>query len=834
MPMHVGQDQQPNIGNFQMGTTVQVSAVNAPPVGFDPRIKDTLNKANATQTQNQQQTSTDPNRPILPTPTQDPLSSLQSLITAFKQLNPNKTNTSDKTSDNGQGEALTPDDQRAAYAYDFNNELTAYAQQNNLSESDVAQLRFAFYNPDAKVSGKLSDGSDLNQILKTVTDKAQGDTKADGIDISKLNPQVDNKAFNLNISDAYNAAFEAAVNADPSLSPDEKAALIYQHYNPSPTVPGVNQKALQQFEKAALQTITKQNGIPPGWSPALNNEMYNAALNGGFQVNLQMNLDDYSSSNHLTDQQIASLKVAIQDPNNPGLSPDIKAMAQAIMAKTISDTKTDSNLPVNWQPSAEQMKNVFADISNNMVTTSLVQIQEMLRTATTQVSLLMPDGPAKQHTMDLLMTISRAIVEARSTIYELQMANSETAKQQTAAKLGMQEQQIREQKDQNDAVAKQIAKQQSMGDAMKVLGPIMKIFEVILNILTGGLFGAIFGALDSQFQIVSKAITAIVKGVCDLVDKMIPDNSNPDLMRFKEGLKAFLQLVVMVLIIAVAGPALMALGPMQFVNIIVKMFTESDIIKNFCLMCGIPKEAVQWVVMAMVMAITIAIAVLSCINPANAIPMITNAVAKIAEGVMKVVQKVMAIIEKVMDFIKNIKILNKIIEFVEDVGKSAKKVVEAVIDKVKEITEKIMDKVKSTFTKIFEKLMTKLEESKSLDKLASFVKNTAEKVTSKDHEFLGDVLKYVGVAQAVTSAAASGIRGGMNLSMAKIADTKGQHEAAIAELEAMVKMLQKILNSILEGLSGINDQLNDLKGLHDNLLAGLQQTLQKTTSIQIT
>ena len=838
MSMNVGQGQA-NVTNFQVGGNVQASGFDTSnsAIGFDPRIRDTLNKSaqeiiDKSLNGNEQNGAS---RPVLPTPTADPLTQFQALMSVFSSFQTtgtqtSKTNNTSLENQTSSDSEVTADDERAAYGEDFNNLLTAYAKANNLSENDVAKLRFAFYNSDANASGQLSDGSDLTQVLQTLTKQAQESAKANGYDVSKLSPPIDNSAYNLNISDAYNSAFEKAVNADPSLNADQKAALIYQHYNPVPTVPGVNQKTLETFQKAALQNVAKEFGIPPGWTPELNSQIYNAGLTGGFKVNLQMNLDDYASSNNLSEAQLSALKNAIQNPNDPNIPADIKAMAKSVMDKTIQDTKTQNALPVNWQPSVGEISNVFSDIASDPVTTGFVQMREMLNSAAKQIQLLLPDGPFKSKTFDLLMIISKAIIEAQNTVYELQQSHSEMSKKEGTAKLGMQDQQIREQKEQNEEIAKQMKKQQEMALAMKILGPIMKILEVIMNIVTGGLFGAIFGVLDQKFNIVTKIIQGLVDGVCKFIDALIPSNGNPDLERFKSGLKAFMQLVVMVLVLAVGAPALMALGPMKFIEIGIRLFTESDIIKQFCLMCGIPKDKIQWVVMAISIAISIAVAVVLCINPANAVTAVTNLATKITETVMSIVQKVMTVMEKVMDFLKNIKILGKIVQFLEDVGTKVKDIVNKVVDKIKEILDKVVDKVSDVLNKILDKL----KQNKIMEKVGDFLENIITKIKNDDQAFMQNILKWVNLGQSVVGAAQSTVSGVSNLSQMKVADTRGKHEAQIQELETMIKMLQKILDSLLHGLSGFGEQLSELKAVHDSLLTGLQDVLNKTTSIRIT
>lgn len=815
-----------NYSNFQVGEPGEVNTI-PPTLGEDPRSTDTANKSTQTAKPN---SFTAPGSPQLPAPSEaaqkDPTLLTNGLFQPQALLSHLQTQAqTNANNQNSNTQPLTDEGQRTLYANNFNAALTSYAKANNLSSSDVAKLTFAFYNSTATTEGtKLSSGADLNQILQTLTGQAQQETLKAGVDVSKLNPAVDSSSYNLSLSDAYNAAFEKAVNSDTSLSPEDKAALIYQHYNPSPALKGVDQNKLKQLQNAALKQTSQKFSTPAGWKPPLNNAMYNGALKGSFQVNLKLNLDEYAGQNNLNATELAALKKAIENIKDPSIPSALKAIAQQIINKTISETKVQNQLPVNWQPSAEQMKNAFKDISSNLATTSLVQAREMLNTSMAQLQLLMPNGPGKQKTIDLLMTISKAIVEAQNTIYEIQTSRSQQAKQQATAKLGMQLQQVREQQEKEKEMQKQQGKSGFLGVLMKIIEPVIKVITVLMAVATGGLLGLVFAILDSTLNLTGKLIEAIVDIVSKLIDKIIP-SGNGFLDGLKAGLRAITQLFVM------ATMAIMAvgmLGPQLVTTMFTTMLTESDIIPDFCQMCGISREHAQYIAMAVGMAITITIGILSCINPAAAVPAVTQATARAAASTAKILKQVMDVIQKAVDLVNSVKILSKAISVTGKIVKKALQELSEVVNVIGSVAKRIADTTFRVLGNVLSKILKSAKGAKALELIEKLLTKAL-----KNPNTFNRILAGISITQSTLTAVKSGIQGGMNVSQAIIASVRGKYDAIIEELQAMIKQLQKVLDDLLDSLSGLGEDLLSVKGLHDNLLKGLQDTLQKTTSIQI-
>ncbi len=834
MDLNVGQQQTSsnNLGNFQVGSsgpTTNVGVVN----GFSPRTNDTLGKSTAPGTPNGGVANS--GRPDLPPPV-DPVSP-QETITNFLQL----LNQSVLSEFGEETPQESNEDPQAQYSSDFNSALSQYAEKNGLSQNDVNELQFAFYNPGTtSPNTQLSNGSTLGQVLMGLINQAQSAAVSQGINVSTLNP-VDNTAFNLNISDSYNTAFENAVN-NSNLSADQKATLLFIYYNPSYPLPtnDPNITALlammPNFTTEAQQQMSQNFGVPPGYTPQPNNQMYNASLNSSFSVNLQMELNNYASANNLTDDQIAEIKNAIENPNDPSIPPAILAIAKGILSAATTQTEAQNNLLIDWQPSSAQLANVFNNISSSPVITSVVQARELLKSAMNQIKLLMPNGPDKETVMDLLQAVSQAIMKAQNTIYALEEADSQAAQKETSAKLDMQQLEIKDQQAEQQTTAQQSGKQQQMSQVMQILGPIIEAVSIVAAIATGGLLsgvvGAVFAIVNTQFNVVGQLTNAVSSAVSNLVSQ-IPANGDPNLERLQDALQVILQVVILtVIVVAVSGQ----LPPSQLLNFAMDTFSQSTILSSFCDMCGIPQQDVVWIGLALTLAVTITVTVVSCVDPANlfsSTPEYVFAAEEVGDDTMNATIEVSGVVNRTVDTVEGAG------QIAEGAANPAEDLEEAgdESDEIFQVTQstaqRILEDTNDTINDVINSVMNQIKNTKAFDKFIELLEKVGEKL-GNNPKILSWMQRIFNITQSLLNAAYSGVQGGMAISEAKIDLAVAQYEPEIADLEAMIKNLEKILDSIMNSLSGLTDDLKDLTGVLDNTFSSLESTLSQTTSIQTT
>lgn len=819
MGINVGHNRYSSDGNFQVGGTETDANVGI----FNPQNQDTIDLAG--QTGLVEHPLNISGKPDLVQP-MEPVADLGLVSNLLQSIGPSHVPAPQQSP----GQVIK--DQQAIYTGNFYSELDLFAQANNLSEDDKAQLVFAFYNPDANTPNiKLKNGSSLAEVLKTLIGKAQTDSAGEGVDISQLGP-VDNTAFNLNLSDGYNIAFEQAVNNSDDLTQDEKATLIFMHYNPDTNIPNVSTKLLAMqadLEKAALQQIGPQLGIPANWQPPLNSNIYNGTLNKEFQTNLQIAFDDYASTNGLSDEQIIAVKSAIQNMKDPNIPADIKAAAQKILDQATKTTQSDHNLPIEWQPSVEQMSSIFSDISSDPVVSAFVQASEMLNSAINKIKLLMPDGPEKTTTMALLEAISQAINKARASIYELEQANSQLARRETIAKVDAQQQILREQQAERKDIGKQLEKQQKMHSVMKILDPIMKVMEVAMIVATGGLMGVVFFALDTKYHLVDMLIKQIVKAAGEVADALIPANASPDMQRLKEGIKIMVQVAIMMAVLAffsTAGSSV--ISPMQLMNVGMKIFTESEIVNDFCAMVGIPKKDVVWVILAVALTFTLVMAIVAIASPgAGAGAARTGATIAAGQAERLTVQ----VTENVGNTMEIIEVEQVLVREGAAQANTASRIAREAVETSQNMIQKMMDQVNQSINNVLNSISNGIKNIKAFQKFLELLEKISGKLDSHQ-KALSRFLTGVSVIQSLVNAGASGIRGGVAITQLEIVKIKKKHEPLIVELQAMIKMLQKLIDSILRSLEGASEDLTDLGKLHSDLLRNLSNLLKETTSIR--
>lgn len=758
----------------------------------------------------------DPGRPNLPAP----LEKVYHLdfVSNFLQMKSTGQN------QDAEQQPLSESEQQNVYSDSFHDELTIFLETNNLNSSDQAKLQFAFYNPTSNMANiKLSNGASLSQVLHKLLSNAQDTALKRGVDVSTLSSSVDNADFNLNISDAYNIAFEKSLS-EAKLTPQQKATLKFMHYNPDTKLPTdpLLQPMLKGFEDAAMAQTSQEFELPGGWKPDLNSKIYNGVIGGNLKVNVQLAFNKIT--NGMSGDDISAVKDALQNMDNPNISPKIKEISQKIMDKGIADTKANNHLPEAWQPSSQQVSESTAAGTDPM-TNAFVQANEIADSTSTQLTLLVTDSSTV--TMDMLTAISEAIINAQNSVYELEMSQSQVSKNESTARLGMMDQQIRERQEEQNQIHHQSKKQHKMGKVMKVLNPIMKVMGPMMA-LTGGPIGLAVYLLDNKYHFINKGIKLMSKGICEAIDKMIPANGNPGMQRFKDGLKAVAEVAAFSVVLFAAFPALFFIGPMESMTIVQDMITQSSAIQNFCAMCGVPKDDVQWVVLAVNMAFTLTVTIGAIIATGGAAAEVElpAATAEIMEETTVAAEETTQTMNAVLD---NVEVT---VNLSANVAESSAAGGSEAVSETTSTAEKIAQNTTKTINEMMENALTKIRDNKLISKMFDLLEQLLK--NDKALSYLGKAMDVMGAATSGVSAAESGVRAGMDLTNLAIIKAKMKHEPQIVMLQAMLKQLQKVLDNLLKGLSDLGDDLQDLSSLYDNVLSGQEQALNQTTSIQMT
>lgn len=596
----------------------------------------------------------------------------------------------------------------AAVSSAFEEQLSLYAQQNNLSQEEVAKLRFAFYNPDATedpqvkadaevlsnaASAKLQEKFNLPKDFKAtgdqeafsesvegtlnnafeaqlallakkmnLTDKQvkelryahynPGQTKASpemqkmlaqlenaaakivrqeyGFPASWKPSQVDGKEFNVEIEAAYDKAFENALqNQMPPLTESQKGLLRFMHYNPGTTFPGSAEleEMLHTMELNTLASLQSALGLPQGTQIPAASSYFTVMLTGAFQAALRECLSEYLDTikppMNKKDKEL--LERALENPDDPTIPPEIRALAAKIQGKAITAVREKYQLPDVWAPDMVAMKSLPKNQAVTMAENGINYLNDFVKSSYS-VLLDLPQGPEKNSLMDFLKIINDALSSLKQFLYQMVTANNQIAKKITAAKLADQKQKIKffqeaqnaaQHKDSGKGGGKSQSTQKFMSIFMKVITPVMMaitlVVAVVLIVVTCGADSPLIISLaivimvaltalmvaDSQAQCIAKFFEFVSKIIKSMMPDWVPDQ-----------LTDIIDVVVKVVII-MAVLLVCCINPMVLLTVGLSFgmqaLMESNIVQEGIGVCGGNKEAqaIAAMVVGMVLAIVV-------------------------------------------------------------------------------------------------------------------------------------------------------------------------------------------------------------------------------------
>lgn len=224
---------------------------------------------------------------------------------------------------------------------------------------------------------------------------------------------------------------------------------------------------------------------------------------------------------------------------------------------------------------------------------------------------------------------------------------------------------------------------------------------------------------------------------------------------------------------------------------------------------------------------------------------IVEAIQKVVEMVIKLMQKLMEIIQKVMSTVKDIaqSVGKMITKFVGEITKKAGDLATTleqgaanVFSKLPQFMQNAVEQIQSTvksiceqITKLVEKVIKMLKENTVIQKVQEFFQDKiksakdafqAQKDAWKGYDSgqkMSKVANYVQNAVDLTSGLNSAISGITQaqyaLQMAELVKLQAKSEAYIEEVEALIKMLKKIIENLLDGMGPITEFIQDITNL---------------------
>lgn len=670
----------------------------------------------------------------------------------------------------------------------------------DLPPDQAAKLQFAFYYPE------LANPAIKEQLVVLQAQAVGSLSKLWGIPDGHI-PEVSKESINdfkAEIGKSYYDTFESTLDKydlsklaqELGLSEDEVAGYIkYLHFHPDAKFPGSDQlkDAVADIEKIALGKVRGDYAIPDGFDIDSGAVIYDSILNGEFMRQFDYNLNNREPP--LTSAQIAAIRVALGDPLNPNVTGETKALIQQIYNKTVEGIRSEYNLPVTWAPPIS----LLGDIGNISDKTrhlwnAINEIQDRLNSAHNIVN-GMKDGTQKTTLLNILKIISRALADLKELIAFMQTEDTVISSNMTELDrklLKLKEKEIEKKQAEIDEKKEKL---KPWTDLMNWLGPVLLVATCIFLTLVAGPVGLALAAFLIAEQATGK----------DTLGKAVQSAGNAIADAGMPGLAVAVEIAIIAAICLVSGPGAFNVGAHLF-------FEESAIMERFLKdVCKIEND---WVVMGITMGIQmlfeiIVLLALTIVTGGAAAPLlIASIMSKVAAVTAKIVNQLVTLLMKIMG----------------KLGKTVDRVLERLCEMLLEIFSKLMEASQkwAQIAKNLEKGVNTgakaakeiLKENKTALKKAFKAMREATEEARDEAAEVFRLFQWLIKALTVSSSGVetySSYREMRNeLVLADIALISGEYDSEIERIEAMIKLLRKILDKILEGLESSGTWMSDV------------------------
>jgi prefoldin subunit 5 len=264
-----------------------------------------------------------------------------------------------------------------------------------------------------------------------------------------------------------------------------------------------------------------------------------------------------------------------------------------------------------------------------------------------------------------------------------------------------------------------------------------------------------------------------------------------------------------------ATMSLIGTAPM---DILAQFLSEGGILTNLGKSFGMSDTNTQYFVMAVTLTITIITVIATMIlKPDKAATKTMEAAANFGNKASKAVESVgnsMKIFDSIgrsivsaLNKAKDLEKLEKIIEPMITSIEKATKVVTQALDRLIQFVQKTVEK-------------------------SRLIRNIMEKISSEiNRNFAnGRGLMWIGVLQGLMGAYNGFTSAASSFIQADLVRTKARLDAQMAEIEAMMRVLKKTIQSIIDGLGDMGELRKELNMLHDSMLSNMSQLTKQLTS----
>lgn len=716
------------------------------------------------------------------------------------------------------------------YQSDFNAALKNYAEENGLSDEDVARLIFAQNHPETPVDPKDA------AVLKELNAQVVQDLSQEYGLPSTLEFKPDTEFFDAQISQNLEANFDALLSTysdENGLSSKDAATVKFAFMHPEADIPvsdsGLDYKALAAdlSAKATAQTV-KADGLPEGYSPTPPTKTFDQIVTGGFIFAARDAVTDPAQGLSKEDQetvfQLVTGQISMDDPSVPDA---LKDSARAVKKKALQKVMAQFGIPQGqFEPDPNNMKNASINTPKNLqIQTGTVKLAGGMVGGFKTVLKEMPNGSEKAVYADYLKAIGDALANLREVLYAIEQKDSSLSKEMS----NWSTQSAQNKNDLNNAQRnKNLEKMRKAAKGKGgPLGALMKFFKKLGPIIGAMMATAMLGpvglalsVLDTKLQIFAKMNSLFADGLAKMAKSAGASDKVAERMKIV-GKVMFIS-TFFVAMGPTGGSAFMTFGP--------QMISESGVVKDIAVSAGAKPELAGQIGMYVTMAVGAAIALAMMI-----VPIPGPQVAALAKGAIDALRTVADALVDVATIVAQT--LQKMVKFLADkmssvmslesqlgqVASMANDAIKTIIDNMKSLigtlskTVGYPNEALQAFSSTFDDAIN------GASKLGKNIKDSLGAPGDVAMNFLDNVGHHLSssiknpITIASTFETASGVEQAVNnLKLAAMKRAQAKLEELIGVLEGAIELLTSFLKNLRQVL--------------DKLMAGLPETAQQVAS----
>jgi len=675
--------------------------------------------------------------------------------------------------------------------------------------------------------------------------------------------------------------FECALNtycSTNSISDSQKQQLLLLHYSPNLATTDPAQLAVLNpiLSSVGLQASAALSadypGVPEGWTPPADSDGFTSTLNGAFSTAFQAAIAN-SSPPLTTAQQALITQYGDSYLANYGNEPDsipsdAKTLLQGLFATALAQVQTSYGVSASWVPTLTTLTPTMPPSDFNSTMATITSAQGMVAEAEATINKL-PDSPEKHSYLQFITYIATMLNQLQNTLFAMQGASIQQNHQLSVLRTQMQAGQIKMQQLSADKIATEKADQASKEHKS---GPLAKFLEAMKDITTivccamltamlpgvGAALGPLVGAAMG-----AALVTADTVNNTDYVQTALADVTTAITNQLGTGDTGFgVASFVQGLILAVATCANPAFG----LGVIAQ---ASPCLENFLKGCGCSDSQAKMGAAIMAGAImVVAMVVVTIVTGGAAAPALAEEIAATATEAAGTVVEAAA--EATEELGEAVEALSTAADAGEDTTELETTVsnLQSKVDTLNDLAEQASTKAAQISQKA-----SSVSDSNVFSRFAYNLTNSVSKTTSTMGEFteqlageganaagaaggagassassassaFSQIWKTLSSAQKVqfmvetsteilglstqaVSVASNVYQAQINLISMDIDKIQAKTDAATTQIQALLKALQKLMDLLINSLSGSNDMITSLSGSVSSMI---QQTSNVMTS----